>query len=591
MARDFSTVGVVGLGTMGAGIAEVFARNGFKVVGVERDDEQLARGKAHVEHSTGRAVARGKLSEDEQRALVDRIAFTTSMAEVADCDLVVEAVVERLDLKRQVFAELDGIVRDDAVLATNTSSLSVTQIAAATTQPHRVVGLHFFNPAPVQAFCEVIRTVVAAPDVVDDVLALARRLDKQPVVAGDKAGFIANALLFGYLNHAASMYETRYATREDIDAAMRYGCGYPMGPLALLDLIGLDTAYEILETMYLQGRDRLHAPSPVLKQMVTAGLLGRKTGRGFYTYDGPDSSKVVADAETPSSDEQPQLRRPVRTVGVVGSGTMATGIVEVFAKGGFDVLLVARGDAKVEAVVEKVTRSLDKQVQRDRLSADERDAAVSRVRGSSRLDDLGGCDLVVEAVIEELSVKRALFENLDEICGEDTILATTTSSLPVIECASVTNRPASVVGMHFFNPAPLMKLVEVVSTVATSDEVAETLRAVCARLGKHAVSCGDRAGFIVNALLFPYLNDAVKMLEAHYATADDIDTAMKEGCALPMGPFELLDVVGNDVSLAIERTLYLEFREPGFAPARLLEHLVTAGYLGRKTGRGFRDHG
>ncbi len=144
--------------------------------------------------------------------------------------------------------------------------------------------------------------------------------------------------------------------------------------------------------------------------------------------------------------------------------------------------------------------------------------------------------------------------------------------------------------MHFFNPAPIMKLVEVVSTVSTSEDVTETTSALCAKIGKHAVSCGDRAGFIVNALLFPYLNDAVKMLEAHYATADDIDLAMKQGCALPMGPFELLDVVGNDVSLAIQRELYLEFREPGFAPAPLLEHLVTAGYLGRKTKRGFRDY-
>jgi 3-hydroxybutyryl-CoA dehydrogenase len=156
--------------------------------------------------------------------------------------------------------------------------------------------------------------------------------------------------------------------------------------------------------------------------------------------------------------------------------------------------------------------------------------------------------------------------------------------------ARVTKRPQDVIGMHFYNPAPVMKLVEVVSTVATGDDVAETVRALCAKVGKVAVSCGDRAGFIVNALLFPYLNDAVKMLEAHYATADDIDTAMKQGCALPMGPFELLDVVGNDVSLAIQRELYLEFREPGFAPAPLLEHMVTAGYLGRKTGRGFRTY-
>jgi 3-hydroxybutyryl-CoA dehydrogenase len=159
-----------------------------------------------------------------------------------------------------------------------------------------------------------------------------------------------------------------------------------------------------------------------------------------------------------------------------------------------------------------------------------------------------------------------------------------------VECAAATSRPSDVVGLHFFNPAPVMKLVEVVSTIATAPDVENTARALCTTLKKHPVSCGDRAGFIVNALLFPYLNDAVKMLEAHYATADDIDTAMKTGCALPMGPFELLDVVGLDVSLAIERTLYQEFRVTGFAPASLLEHLVTAGRLGRKTGQGFRDY-
>ena len=193
-------------------------------------------------------------------------------------------------------------------------------------------------------------------------------------------------------------------------------------------------------------------------------------------------------------------------------------------------------------------------------------------------------------MVEELSVKQALFATFDEICKPGAVLATTTSSLPVIELAAATGRPRDVIGVHFFNPAPVMKLVEIVRTVSTSDDVVSTVRAVCDKAGKHAVECGDRAGFIVNALLFPYLNDAVKMLEAHYATADDIDAAMKVGCGYPMGPFELLDVVGLDVSLAIERELYTEFREPGFAPAPLLEHLVTAGYLGRKTGRGFRDY-
>ncbi len=227
---------------------------------------------------------------------------------------------------------------------------------------------------------------------------------------------------------------------------------------------------------------------------------------------------------------------------------------------------------------------------RGKLGESDRDAALRRITASTSLDDLASVQLVVEAVVEELSVKQALFANLDEICAPGAVLATTTSSLPVIECAVATSRPGDVVGMHFFNPAPVMRLVEVVSTIATAPDVQATALDVCAKVGKHAVRCGDRAGFIVNALLFPYLNDAVKMLEAHYATADDIDSAMKVGCGYPMGPFELLDVVGNDVSLAIERQLFQEFREPGFAPAPLLEHLVTAGRLGRKTGKGFRDY-
>jgi 3-hydroxybutyryl-CoA dehydrogenase len=586
--REFHQIGVVGLGTMGAGIVEVFARNGFEVVGVEPSEESLARGRGHVENSTNRAVSRGKLAAEDQRAMFDRITFTTSMEELADADLVVEAIPERLDLKREVFATLDKLCRDDTVLATNTSSLSVTEISVATARPSRVVGMHFFNPAPVLKLVEVVQTVVTEQQVVDDVAALAGRLGKVPVVIGDKAGFIANALLFGYLNHAVGMYEARYATREDIDAAMKLGCGLPMGPLQLLDLIGLDTAYEILDTMYKQGRDRLHAPAPILKQMMTAGLRGRKTGRGFYTYEAPDSPVVVPDATAVTAPEVPP--RPVQRVGVVGSGTMAAGIVEVLAKAGYDVTAVARGAEKVAAVRQAVARSLEKGVLRGKLSEQERDAALSRLHGTARLDDLADCDLVVEAVVEELSIKQALFSTLDEICKPGAILATTTSSLGVIDLAAATARPQDVVGMHFFNPAPVMKLVEVVRTVSTAQDVVASVREVCERADKHPVECGDRAGFLVNALLFPYLNDAVKMLQARYADVDDIDNAMKVGCGYPMGPFELLDVVGLDVSLAIERTLYLEYREPGYAPAPLLEHLVTAGYLGRKTGRGFRDH-
>ncbi|WP_430497498.1 3-hydroxyacyl-CoA dehydrogenase family protein [Micromonospora trifolii] len=593
MAREFSTVGVVGLGTMGAGIVEVFARNGIDVVAVEISAPALERGRATLKGSTDRAVAKGKLAEADRDALHERVHFAVGLDALHSVDLVIEAVPEHLDLKQRIFAELDRICRPETILATNTSSLSVTEISVATSRPNQVIGIHFFNPAPVMKLVEVVRTVVTAPEVVADVEALCARLGKVDVTINDRAGFIANALLFGYLNHAVGMFESHYATREDIDAAMKLGCGLPMGPLALMDLIGLDTAYEILDTMYRRGgRDRRHAPVPLLKQMVTAGLLGRKSGRGFYTYERPGSPVVVPDEATPLATDGALAdgARAIAKVGVVGSGTMATGIIEVFAKAGYEVVSVTRGMEKSAKVCEAVKTSLNKGVVRGKLAEADRDAALGRISWSATLDHLADVDLVVEAVVEELSVKKALFASLDEICKPGVVLATTTSSLPVIDVAMATQRPADVVGLHFFNPAPVMPLVEVVRTIRTSPEATATARAVCAALGKTGVVCGDRSGFIVNALLFPYLNDAVKMLEASYSTADDIDHAMKLGCGYPMGPFELLDVVGLDVSLAIQRELYLELREPGFAPAPLLEHLVTAGYLGRKTRRGFRDH-
>ena len=591
MSREFTKVGVIGLGTMGVGIVEVFARNGIDVVAMEVDDAAVERGKGVLAKSTGRALDRGKITQEDHDALHARVTYTTDMGDFADCQLVVEAVPEQLHLKKELFGRLDTIVAPDAILATNTSSLPVTEIAVATSNPKRVVGMHFFNPAPVLQFVEVIRTVITADDVFEDVKALAERLGKKPVIVGDKAGFIANALLFGYLNHAVAMYESKYATREDIDASMRFGCGYPMGPLALLDLIGLDTAYEILDTMYKQGRDRLHAPSPIIKQMVSAGLKGRKNGRGFYTYAAAGSPEVVADAQTPAEGTRAGVEvRTIESVGVIGSGTMATGIVEVFAKAGYAVTFVARGQDKVDGVLSAIAKSQAKMIERGRLTQEEADAINGRIMGATERAALGDVDIVVEAIAEDLAIKQELFRDLDQICKPGAILATTTSSLPIIDCAKVTSRPGDVIGMHFFNPAQIMKLVEVVHTVATEPDVVATVQNLCASVGKVAVTCGDRSGFIVNALLFPYLNDAIKMLEANYASADDIDTAMKTGCGLPMGPFELLDVVGLDVSLAIQKELYLEFREPGYAPAPLLEHLVTAGYLGRKTGRGFRTY-
>ncbi len=589
MAREFTKVGVVGLGTMGAGIAEVLARSGLQVIGIERDAAGVERAHGHLAASTRRAVGNGKLTDEEATALLARISTGTDLADLAECDLVIEAIPERMDSKRELFAVLDALLPEGAVLATNTSALSVTELATGTSRPSAVVGLHWFNPAPVMGLVEVVRTVVTDPAVLEDVQALVERVGKTGATAGDRAGFIANALLFGYLNNALRMYEGRYASREDIDAAMRLGTGHPMGPLALLDLIGLDSAYEILQAMYVQSRDHRHAPTPLLKQYVSAGLLGRKSGRGIYTYAAPDSPEVLAD-DPPPAGQGAVAPRPVRRIGVIGTGTMAGGIVEVCARGGYDVVFRARGQDKLAAVRRTIEASLDKALQRGRITEPERSDTLSRISGTTELDGLADCDLVIEAVIEDLAVKKALFSALDEVVKPGAVLATTTSSLPVIECAQATSRPQDVVGMHWFNPATVMRLVEVVPTVTTSTDAVATVLEVCARVGKHAVQCGDRAGFIVNALLFPYLNDAVKMLEARYATIDDIDLAMTRGCGHPMGPFALMDVVGLDVTLAIQRTLFNEFREPGDSPAPMLEHLVRAGYLGRKTGRGFRDH-
>lgn len=586
---SIQAVGVVGLGTMGAGIAEVCARHGFSVCAIESSAESAARGIARIEASTARAVKAGKLSAPARAALLERIVVSESLQSLSDVDLVIEAVPEDMDLKRSLLGQLDAIVPAHAVLATNTSALSVTELSVGTKRSAQVVGLHFFNPAPIQAFVEIVRTVVTSEEVISQVKDFAESLGKEPVVVGDRAGFIANALLFGYLNHAVSLYEQRYASREDIDAAMRLGCGYPMGPLALLDLIGLDTAYAILNQMYHQSRDRLHAPRPLLKQMVTAGLLGRKSGRGFYTYESPGSPIAVEDELTDAQRPAGNVRE-IRAIGVVGSGTMASGIVEVFARAGFPVTYLARTPDKVEAVQRAIAKSQAKAVDRGKLDPDEAERTLGRITGTTDLGDLAEVDLVIEAIVEDLDTKINLFKQLDAQVKPDAILATTTSSLPIIDLAVATNRPELVAGLHFFNPAPIMRLVEVVSTVSTSPEVRRTLLDICHRIEKHPVSCGDRAGFIVNALLFPYLNDAIAMNEAHYSTIDAIDLAMKRGCGLPMGPFELLDVVGLDVALAIQETLYREFREPGFAPAPLLEHLVTAGYLGRKTQRGFRVH-
>ncbi len=280
----------------------------------------------------------------------------------------------------------------------------------------------------------------------------------------------------------------------------------------------------------------------------------------------------------------------VKRVGIVGSGIMGSGIAEVAAKAGFEVVLRSRAQSTADAMVAGLEKSLAKQVDRGKLDAAERDAVVARVRAVTDLHELGECDLVIESIVEDLTAKKHLFTELDRICPEHAILATNTSTLPVVEMAMETGRPDKVCGIHFFNPAPMMALVEVVRCITSSDDTVAAAVEFASTCGKNPVQVKDQAGFIVNALLFPYLNNAVRLYDAGVATRDDIDAAMKGGCNFPMGPLELLDLVGLDTSLAILEALYAEFKDPNYAPAPLLRRMVSAERLGRKTGVGFYDY-
>jgi 3-hydroxybutyryl-CoA dehydrogenase len=280
----------------------------------------------------------------------------------------------------------------------------------------------------------------------------------------------------------------------------------------------------------------------------------------------------------------------IKRVGIVGSGIMGSGIAETAATNGFEVVLRSRSQSTADAMVAGMEKSLNRQVEKGKIAEADRDAALGRVRAVSDLGELAGCDLVIESVVEDLAIKKHLFLELDRVCPEHTIIASNTSTLPVVELAMETGRPDKVCGIHFFNPAPVMALVEVVRPLTASDETVAAARGFAEACGKTPVEVKDQAGFIVNALLFPYLNNAVRLLEQGVATKEDIDAAMKGGCGFPMGPFALLDLVGLDTSLAILDALYDEFRDPNYSAVPLLRRMVTAEQLGRKSGQGFYDY-
>lgn len=278
------TVGVLGCGLMGAGIAQVSAAAGFRTIVLEVNESVLAKGLARIEKFLAAGVAKGRMTAEDQAAILGRVSGTTHYPDLSACDLVIEAIVENVDAKRQAYAQVEAVVGAHCLLASNTSSLCVTELAAATTRPDRFGGLHFFNPVPLMKLVEVIRALSTSQATFEALFAFAQALGKEPVTAPDRGGFIVNRLLVPYLLDAIRCLEGGVGTVEDIDKSMALGCGHPMGPFTLLDFVGLDTIYFIANILFDEFREPRFAPPPLLKRMVLAGYLGKKSGRGFYTY-------------------------------------------------------------------------------------------------------------------------------------------------------------------------------------------------------------------------------------------------------------------------------------------------------------------
>ncbi len=289
---QITKVGVLGCGLMGSGIAQVAATAGFEVTVLEQEQKFLDKGFAGIDKSLGRLVERGPekggLTADQKTQTQARLKGTTNMQDLAGCDIVIEAIIENVPEKRKTYAQLDSIVKKDAIFASNTSSISVTELMTATKRPERFIGLHFFNPVPMMKLVEVVKTIATAPEVYDAAVEFGKRLGKVPVRTSDKTGFIVNRLLVPYLLDAIRAYEEGVGSITDIDEAMKLGCGYPMGPFTLLDFVGLDTTYYITHVMYDEFKERRFASPPLLKRLVMAGWLGRKSGKGFYDYADPN---------------------------------------------------------------------------------------------------------------------------------------------------------------------------------------------------------------------------------------------------------------------------------------------------------------
>jgi 3-hydroxybutyryl-CoA dehydrogenase len=550
VSRPASVIGVLGAGTMGAGIAQLAARSGARTLLCDPFPEALARGTASAEDGLRKEMVKGRISEEDAAASSERLEPVGDMTALAPCELVIEAAPERLQLKHEMYAHLSEIVGEQCVLATNTSSLLVTAIATGATHPERVVGMHFFNPAPLMRLLEVIAGVQSSPEALALAQATGEAMAKTVILAKDGPGFIVNRCNRPFGLEALRLLQEQIADVETIDRICRLEGGFRMGPFELMDLVGVETGFEISQSFYAQsfGEPRWR-PSMIAARYVAAGLYGRKTGRGYYDYgSGPHPPR-----HRPDDPPAPEPAAPGNGEGVVvisGSSVLAEELRTAATAAGYEVRSphTPTGGVLPALVLDCEAAHASQQ---------------SQARGQEGRPDRRGAP---------------------HPQGGARVVLCANGSLSTLDPGG------SAVGFHVLGPLASAGLVELTRGESSSPVAAARAARFFGALGKHVAWVGDAPGLVLGRIYCQVINESAFALGEGVGSAEDIDTGMKLGLSHPRGPLEWADEIGLDHVLGVLTALCDEYREERYRPAPALRRLVAAGRLGRETGAGFFEH-